>query len=84
MTNEELAKSILMDLEGGYISHGNFHGNNEQGLNLIKGAIEKQIAKPVKNPFRPFYCPSCGTKTKVAPYCWKCGQHIEYRGEEWW
>lgn len=42
MTNEELAKSILMELEYGYISYGNLHGNNEQGLNLIKGAIEKQ------------------------------------------
>lgn len=45
MTNEELAKSILMELDGGYISYGNFHGNNEQGLNLIKGALEKQIPK---------------------------------------
>lgn len=42
MTNEKLAKSILLELECGYISYGNLHGNNEQGLNLIKGALENQ------------------------------------------
>ena len=46
MTNEEMAKSILMELDGGYISYGNLHGNHEQGVNIIKGALEKQIAKP--------------------------------------
>lgn len=81
MTNEELAKSILLELEGGYISYGNFHGNNEQGLNLIKGALEKQIPKKVKGK-HTFYCPECGTTVSPGPYCWRCGQRVEFERRE--
>lgn len=76
MTNEELAKSILMELEGGYISYGNFHGNNEQGLNLIKSAIEKQIPMGDDDTME---CPRCHVVEfgYLRPkYCDNCGQRI--------
>lgn len=93
MTNEELAKSILMELDGGYISYGNFHGNNEQGLNLIKGALEKQIPKKAikSNKVREIgFCPNCNEPIKsrtsykssfgkvYISWCSECGQKIDW------
>lgn len=86
MTNEELAKSMLMELEGGYISYSNMHRDHGQGLNIIKCALEKQI------PAEVFYdeaaevdtirCPACDTPVDeyyCEKYCWHCGQRLLWK-----
>lgn len=97
MTNEELAKSMLMELEGGYISYSNMHRDHGQGLKLIKYALEKQIPKKAvkSNGFHELgFCPNCNEPIKsrtsfkstvgkiYISWCSECGQAIDWQEEE--
>lgn len=76
MTNVEAIKGIqnLSEL------YANSH-TEKMTCRLAIEALEKQIPKKVKGKY-PFYCPSCGTKVSPGPYCWKCGQRVEFERRE--
>lgn len=92
MTKEERIKSILSELEYGYIGYDNIHGDNEHGGGVIKEALEKQIPKKrlvveitegLDKGLHWYYCPVCYGKGKtnnkynVKNYCDDCGQRLE-------
>lgn len=45
MMNKYLASSIIKEIDYGYISYGNLHSNDDEGLKLIADALKKQIPK---------------------------------------
>ena len=90
MTNEEAVKHLkfmAMNLTGELATETNQHeqrylGETLEAIDLAIDALGKQVPKRMKLQYRPFYCPSCGTRLKLSPYCWKCGQRIDYSQEE--
>lgn len=77
MTNVEAVKSIVARIDTCFLNDEPF----PEDLSLAIKAIEKQMPKKVKGKY-PFYCPSCGTKVSPGPYCWKCGQRVEFERRE--
>lgn len=93
MTNEKRIKSILVELEQDYISYGNMHNEDNQGLRIIEDALKKQIPKkPIFDHVREFVgdrvykCPSCGGPLGVKSFalrqgtigCSRCLQAIDW------
>lgn len=94
MTYKARAKSILSEIEYGYIGYDNLHGDNDQGLDIIADAIKRQLpTKPRITPYEKaeghsFSCPSC-TKfhanvclNRWQNYCSNCGQAIDWSDVE--
>lgn len=89
MTNEEAVKHLkfmAMNLTGELATEINQHeqrylGETLEAIDLAIDALGKQMPKKVKGKY-PFYCPSCGTKVSPGPYCWKCGQRVEFERRE--
>ena len=92
MTDEVLIKSMLLEMEHGYISYGNLHGEDDRGIRLIAKALEKQIPK---NPifegdgyadgemvYDTWFCPNCNKDYEVDyddyDFCPNCGQAIDW------
>lgn len=89
MKDQERVKSILSEIEYGYIGYDNLHGDDGHGLKMIKEALEKHvlIKKPLAaadfNGNNFYICPNCsqvvgdyiGYKAK---YCFDCGQAIDW------
>lgn len=93
MTNEETIKILKTELEvrsNGYYDHlqsgGKGDCEEEASLNALQLAIkslEKQIPqKPYKVGIRDYECPKCHKVLHVVGYPCRCGQMIDWRGEE--
>ena len=87
--NKYLASSIIKEIDYGYISYGNLHSNDDEGLKLIADALKKQIPKrPDRSKNYGFCkCPEGHNIPKVCEsgrmrYCPFCGQHILWEDEE--
>ena len=77
MTNEE-AKKIMVSA---MCRVNDMPPSVVEAFRMYQDAFEKQMPKKVKGKY-PFYCPSCGTKLSPGPYCWKCGQRVEFERRE--
>lgn len=93
MNDIDVAKSIIKEINSGYISYGNLHNNQDEGLKLIKDALEKQIAKmPIRRHISVngdialfLACPNCKEQLERSNYyierC-RCGQKLKtYKGD---
>ena len=89
MNDIDLAKSIIKEIDCGYISYGNLHNNQDEGLKLIKAALEKQIPKKPKqfeDGWLTWHCSTCGLEVgsnmKYKEHHCKCGQLIDWSEEK--
>ena len=87
--NKYLASSIIKEIDYGYISYGNLHSNDDEGLKLIAEALKKQIPKRLDRSKKYGFCkcPEGHNIPKVCEsgrmrYCPFCGQHILWEDEE--
>lgn len=88
MTDEVLIKSMLLELEHGFISYGNLHGEDDRGIKLISDALEKQkipkkpkMKTTVAKQTKVWFC-SCGAMfwgyKEKTPFCPHCGQALDW------
>lgn len=79
--NKYRAESIIFEINHGYISYGNLHNNDDEGLNLIRQALELQIPKRIIDGN---FCPRCNAGFGIhwPEWCGNCGQKIDYNMEK--
>lgn len=81
MTKDQRIRSILSEIEYGYIGYDNLHGDDDQGLEIIKESLEKQLPKKIvpNSHGYPQFCPLCGKSYPVdyPSACNNCGQRLE-------
>lgn len=89
MTDEVLIKAMLLEMEYGFISYENLHGEDDRGIKLISKALEKQIQeKPTivhKADNQGFHYNELTCKCGCGfwyigkvNYCPKCGQSVDF------
>lgn len=82
MTNEEAIKEFEYCIEENQGFMECRHASKEAYQTAIK-ALEKQIPqKPYKVGVRDYECPKCHKFLHVVGYPCRCGQMIDWRGEE--
>lgn len=96
MTDAERIKSILAEIEHGYIGYDNLHGDNEHGLKVIREGLlllispesgpEKEQFSEKNEPCRYYQLSSEVSKTNICAFCsaseQECRQHREKCLEE--
>lgn len=88
MTKEARIKSILREIEYGFIGYDNLHGDNDQGLEIIADALKKYLPVNPEEyfdgyadgyPVIEYSCPNCGRDLydDSEHHC-ICGQTIKW------